>query len=95
MKSKHAAAAICTDQSGRVDLPKRLRQGVLAACWQHPHELVEGAKGLAQLELNLEAGQVHKVTGKGSVVEGVEPAQRATPHMKQQVLVNQAKALGR
>jgi len=56
--------------------PEWFRQCVLAGCWQHPHELVEGAEGPTQLEADGQARQVHKVTGKGGVVEGVVPAGR-------------------
>ena len=66
--------------------PEWLRQCVLAGCWQHPHELVEGAEGLAQVEADGQAGQVDQVTGKGGVVEGVEPVSRRgdTWHWQQQ-----------
>lgn len=48
---------------------------MLAGCWQHPHQLVEGAEGPPQVEGDGQGGQVDKVARKGGVVEGVEPVE--------------------
>lgn len=55
------------------DAPEALRQCMLASCWQHSHELVEGAEGLAQVELDGQASQVTQVRSKRRIVERVIP----------------------
>jgi hypothetical protein len=55
-------------------LLEALWQRVLAGCGQHSHELVEGAEGPPDVELDVQAGQVDQVAGKRRVVVRVEPA---------------------